>query len=165
MLHRTLQQLVDRKLTTAKEMGELAGVSTSTVYRWIAGQSQPDFDAIRLLVRLLPSPAAQEALLQVVTAGTDWKLDRMNLQLDLNGDGRIDAADALDASIAAVRHAADSLAQVRAKFCDERQPASAEDTLALINQLGEVMTHCTIAQRVLLDMADQRRKRKLKLAT
>ncbi|MEO0515097.1 MAG: helix-turn-helix transcriptional regulator [Planctomycetota bacterium] len=164
MLHRTLQQLVDRKLTTAKEMGELAGVSTSTVYRWIAGQSQPDFDAVRLLVRLLPNPAAQEALLRVVTAGTDWKLDRMDLDLDLNGDGRIDAADALDASIAAVKHAADSLAQVRAKCCDETSPATAEDTLELITQLGDVMTNCTIAQRVLLDMADQRRKRKLKLA-
>jgi transcriptional regulator with XRE-family HTH domain len=164
MLSRTLQQLVDRKLTTAREMGELTGVSTSTVYRWIAGQSQPDFDAIRLLVRLLPNPAAQEALLRVVTAGTDWKLDRLELELDINGDGRVDAADALDASIAAVKHVADSLTQVRAKCCDDAQPANAEDTLALISELGDAMTHCTIAQRVLLAMAEQRRKRKLKLA-
>ena len=163
MLHRTLQQMIDRKLTTAKEMGELTGVSTSTIYRWIAGQSQPDFDAVRLLVRLLPNPAAQEMLLRVVTAGTDWKLDRMQLDLDLNKDGRVDAADALDASIAAVRHAADSLAQVRATCGEDKQP-DAEQTLALMTELGDAMTHCTIAQRVLLDMAEQRRKRKLKLA-
>ena len=40
----------------------------------------------------------------------------------------------------------------------------APETLALITELGEAMKHCTIAQRVLLDMAEQRRKRKLKLA-
>lgn len=164
MLSRTLQQIIDRKQSTAREMGELAGVSTSTVYRWIASQSQPDFDSIRLLVRHLPHPDAQEALLTVMIAGTDWNLDHVQLNLDLNDDGQIDATDALDGSITAVRHAAESLARVRATCCEDGSPPDAEDTLALIAELGEVVKHCTITQRVLLSMAEQRRKRKLKLA-
>ncbi len=164
MLARTLQQIIDRKQSTAREMGELAGVSTSTVYRWIAGQSQPDFDSIRLLVRHLPDHRAQEALLTVIIAGTDWNVDHLELNLDLNDDGEIDARDALDASIRTVRHAAESLAQVRATCCQDGSPPPAEDTLKLIAELGEVVRHCTITQRVLLEMAEQRRKRKLKIA-
>ncbi len=163
MLARTLQQIIDRKQSTAREMGELAGVSTSTVYRWIAGQSQPDFDSIRLLVRHLPHPDAQESLLNVIIAGTDWNLDHVQLDLDLNDDGQIDATDALDGSIRSVRHAAESLGRIRASCGPDMNP-DAEETLALIAELGEVVKHCTITQRVLLNMAEQRRKRKLKLA-
>ena len=164
MLATTLQRMIDQKLTSAREMGDLAGVSTSTVYRWIAGQSQPDFDAVRLLVRHLPDPKAQEALLSVMTAGTDWNLAHLKMELDLNDDGRIDAQDALDASITAVRHAAESLGELRAQCHDGNTP-DAESTLALISTLNEAVKHCTISQRVLLAMSEQRRKRKLKLAT
>ncbi len=164
MLARTLQQIIHRKQSTAREMGELAGVSTSTVYRWIAGQSQPDFDSVRLLVRHLPHPDAQEALLTVMIAGTDWNLQHTKLDLDLNHDGLVNADDALDGSVRAVRHAGDSLARIHATCGSDGTPPDAEETLALIAELGEVIKHCTITQRVLLNMAEQRRKRKLKIA-
>ena len=91
MLAKTLHRIIDKKFTTAKEVSELAGVSQSTVYRWIAGQSQPDFDSVRLLVRLLPDMRAQKALLTAFTAGTDWHATHMNLELDVNHDGKVDA--------------------------------------------------------------------------
>ena len=64
MLAKTLKRIIDKQFTSAKEISELTGVSQSTVYRWIAGQSQPDFDSVRLLVRLLPDKRAQKALLR-----------------------------------------------------------------------------------------------------
>ena len=162
MLAKTLQELLDGKLTTAKELGELAGVSTSTVYRWIAGQSQPDFDSIRLLVRHLPEPRAQEAILMAFTAGTDWQCTHMQLELDVNDDGRVDADDALDASIDAVKAASDSLNRVRVAHRGEI--LSGDETIQLIGKLNQVVRQCTITQRVLIELNEKRQNRRLKLA-
>ncbi|WP_200761554.1 helix-turn-helix domain-containing protein [Poriferisphaera corsica] len=161
MLAKTLQMMIDENLTTAKEIGELSGVSTSTVYRWISGQSQPDFDSIRLLVRHMPRKEAQEALLSVYSAGTAWQYSHMDLELDVNDDGVVDVEDALDAAINMMRNAAETLAQLRAVRNGE--PMDPEKTLQQIALLNEVARNCTITQRVLVDMAEQRRKRKLKL--
>ncbi|MEM8737287.1 MAG: helix-turn-helix transcriptional regulator [Planctomycetota bacterium] len=161
MLGSTLQRVIDQKRTSAKELGELAGVSTSTIYRWIAGQSQPDFDSIRLLVRHLPDDHAQEEILQAFTTGTDWHCTRMDLQLDVNDDGVIDSEDALDATIECVKAAGESLSAIRS---GSHQPMTADETLQTVSLLNHVIKHCAITQRVLVDVAEQRRKRKLKLA-
>lgn len=160
MLQKTLQRLIDQKLTNAREIGELAGVSTSTVYRWIAGQSQPDFDSIRLLVRHLPEKRAQEEIIQAFTNGTEWHFSRMDLELDVNDDGQIDAEDALDATIECVKGAGESLVCIRNS---SHSPLNAEETLAVVSTLNHVMRNCAITQRVLVELAEQRRKRKLKL--
>ena len=51
MLARTLQRLIARNLTSAREIGELTGKAPSTVYRWISGASEPDFNSVRLLLK------------------------------------------------------------------------------------------------------------------
>jgi predicted transcriptional regulator len=162
MLAKTLQKIIDEKWSTAREIGELAGVSTSTVYRWIAGESQPDFNAVRLLLRHIPHPRAQEAILGVFASGTSWQFLHADLELDINSDGRVDAEDAMDASCKAVRAAAESLQTVRAA-CRGKSP-TAEETLDMIALLNQVVRHCTIAQRVLVEIAEQRSRKQLKIA-
>ena len=161
LLAKTLQLLLDDNLTTAKEIGELAGVSTSTVYRWISGQSQPDYDSIRLLVRHLPNKQAQEAILSSFAAGTNWQFNLSDIDLDVNDDGKVDVEDALDAAISMMKGSAETLAQIRASQNDG--PLNSDQTLQLVALLNHVARNCTITQRVLVDMAEQRRKRKLKL--
>ncbi|QQE10853.1 helix-turn-helix transcriptional regulator [Planctomycetota bacterium] len=161
MLAKTLQLLIDDNLTTAKEIGELSGVSTSTVYRWISGQSQPDYDSIRLLVRHMPRKEAQEAILSSFAAGTDWQFNHMDLELDVNDDGKIDVDDALDAAIKMMRDSAETLSQIRA--VQNGEPLDSEKILQQIALLNQVARNCTITQRVLVDMSEQKRKRKLKL--
>ena len=51
MLATTIRTLIDSELTSAREIGDLTGKAPSTVYRWINGRSEPDFNSIRLLVR------------------------------------------------------------------------------------------------------------------
>ena len=162
MLAHTLQQLIDQELTSAREISELAGVAASTVYRWIAGQSQPDFNAVRLLVRHLPNAQAQEALLSAFTAGTCWSFSRAEMDLDVNADGCIDTEDALDASIEAVRCAGETLANMR-KAHQEKAP-TADQTLSLICLLNQVARQCSITQGILVELSEQRQRRKLKLA-
>jgi len=164
MLAKTLKRIIDKDFTSAKEISELTGVSQSTVYRWIAGQSQPDFDSVRLLVRLLPDTRAQKALLTALTAGTDWHVNHINLELelDINMDGKVDAEDALDASCHALKSSSDTLVSIRE--ASKGKILNSDETLELISILNHTVRHCTITQRILVDMAEQRKKRKLKLA-
>lgn len=162
MLSKTLKRIIDNQFTSAKEISELTGVSQSTVYRWIAGQSQPDFDSVRLLVRLLPDTRAQKALLTAFTAGTDWHVTHMNLELDVNMDGKVDADDALDASCKALKSSSDTLLSIRE--ASKGKLLNSDETLELISILNHTVRHCTITQRILVDMSEQRKKRKLKLA-
>ena len=161
MLAKTLKRIIDKQFTSAKEISELTGVSPSTVYRWIAGQSQPDFDSVRLLLRLLPDARAQKALLTAFTAGTDWHITHMNLELDVNHDGKVDADDALDASCNALKTSSDTLVSIRE--ASKGKILTSDETLELIALLNHTVRHCTITQRILVDMSEQRKKRKLKL--
>ncbi len=161
MLTKTLNRMILKKQTTAREISEMAGVSTSTVYRWIAGQSQPDFDSIRLLIRHLPNKKAQESLLSVFTMGTTWQFANIDMELDVNADGKIDAADALDASIGAVHSSADNLKKLRLAFRDGM--ANSEQILDLIHLLQNTAGHCMVTQQVLVHLAEKNKRRKLKL--
>jgi len=161
VLSKTLATLIDRKLTTAREIGELTGVAPSTVYRWIRGESQPDFDAVRLLVRHLKKEDAIEAILSSFTAGTGWNFYNIESELDLNRDGVIDVDDALDASVSAVRGAGRSLAQVHKAH--RLGQLTQEENVELIALLNDVIRQCSITQRILVHITENRRKRKLKM--
>ena len=158
MLDKTLQHIVDRKYTSAREVGELVGVSTSTVYRWMSGESQPDFHSIRLLLRHIGHPKAQEAILSVFAAGTHWQFVHNRLDLDANQDGEVNADDALDAACGAVRSAAESLSRIRTLCRDET--VTAEDMLEMISLLDRASRKCTVARRVLVEVSDRRREQK-----
>lgn len=162
MLTKTLNRMIEKKQTTAREIAEMAGVSASTVYRWIAGQSQPDFDSIRLLVRHLPNKEAQESLLNAFTMGTAWQFACPDMELDVNADGKIDAADALDASIEAVHCSVKNLKKIRAAFCDGK--ADADEVLELIHLLQSTSSQCMVTQQILVYLAEKQKRRKLKIA-
>ena len=161
MLRQTLDALIRQNLTSARELAELAGVSTSTVYRWIGGQSEPHFDSIRLLFRHLPNQEAQQALAAAFAAGTSWELKALDpeLDLDINRDGRIDPLDALDASIDAVRAAAESLDEVRTA-CRNGVIRKAE-AVHLIQLLSQTIRQCTLTQQILLRLSERRHKLKM----
>jgi transposase len=158
MLARTLQHLIGQKLTSVTEVAELAGVSNSTGYRWMADRCQPDFDAVRRVIRGLPSPLAQQALLSVVVTGTNWRLQNNDLKLDLNEDGRIDSDDALDAAIRVVHQAGDSLTQVRANCAD--QSVTRQQLVDVIDKLNDVMRHSAVVQEILCRMAEAHHPRR-----
>ncbi|MBI1370469.1 MAG: helix-turn-helix domain-containing protein [Planctomycetes bacterium] len=162
MLAKTLQRIIDDKLTTAREVGDLTGVAPSTVYRWIRGESEPDFNAVRLLVRHLHNPLAVEALLSAFVAGTAWRCYNLEAELDVNADGKIDIDDALDSAIAAVRGAGRSLSAVRKASIDG--VVDQDESIELVAILNDVIRQCSITQQVLVIMSEGRGRRKLKLS-
>jgi len=153
----TLQRMINEGLTSAREIGELIGVSPSTVYRWINGESQPDYNSIRLLVRHLPSRTAQQAILVGFTAGTSWQMQLVDVELDVNQDGRIGPDDALDSSIHAVQSASDSLIQIRESLRDGR--IQQNEAGLLLEILAQVVTQCTVTQQLIVKLSEDKRKK------
>jgi predicted DNA-binding transcriptional regulator AlpA len=158
MLARTLQRLVDTNLTSIQEIAELTGVSNSTVYRWVAGKCQPDFESIRRLIRTLPNPRAQEALLSVITSGSAWGIRPADTGLDVNNDGTVDFDDALDASIQAVHAAGQSLTSVREATGDGQMHMY--QLVTVIGQLNEVIHNATMVQDILIRTIETQEKKK-----
>ncbi len=158
MLARTLQRLVREGLTNAREIGELAGVSTSTAYRWIAGDSEPDFNSIRLLIRHLKNADATEALLAIVTTGTSYRFRRCELDADVNQDGKINADDALDAAINTVHAAGETLTNVRESLADN--DIDHDEAVKLMAILNDVVLQSALVEEVLMHMLDNHKPRR-----
>ena len=157
MISETLQRLIEQKVTSAKEISELTGVASSTVYRWISGKSQPDFNAIRMLVRHLPHTGGQEAILTSFTAGTPWQFMHIERDLDINFDGKIDHHDALTASIESVRAASESLSALRGTL--DEQPVDPQRAQEVIHILRDAIRNCNIVQEILVRLTEYERKK------
>lgn len=162
MLNTTLQKLIDDGLTNAKEVGELTGVAPSTVYRWLRGDSEPTFNSVRLLVRHLPHRGAQAAILNAFISATNWRFEHLEVELDVNMDGQVNATDALDATIDMMRCAAEALAGVRE--AGRNKSINEEEAAKLVSVLSNVIQRCTQTQRVLTHLAEARATRKIRLA-
>ncbi|MHC4994992.1 MAG: hypothetical protein ACYTGQ_08065 [Planctomycetota bacterium] len=160
MLSETLQWIIDEEITSARELGEITGVATSTVYRWIRNENQPDFDSVRLMVSHLKDKRATQAIVAAFVAGTNWHVLDTEVDLDLNEDGRVDVEDAIEAAIGAIRTAARSLDQIHTSAREGK--ITTEQSVELISELNGAIRHCTISQRVLMHMAEARKKRKIR---
>lgn len=158
MLAQTLQRLVNDKLTNVREIAELTGVASSTVYRWLSGESIPDFETVRMLVRQLPNNEAKEAIITTFVAGTPYRTFHVDADLDVNQDGAIDLNDALDASINSVKSASDSLTSIRLNCNDESEVRHGASQA--VTSLDEAIRQCATAQQVLVHLVEENRRRK-----
>lgn len=158
MIDRTLKLILDQGLATIGEISELAGVAPSTVYRWIAGTSEPSFSAIAMLLRQVRNPQAQAHLVHAYLAGSSWQGHDTTGELDVNADGHIDVLDALDLSIDCVNTASQTLTDVRNLSRDGK--VTENDAGHLMEMLRQLVHQCTITQKVLVRLsAPKKRKR------
>ncbi|MBL4700899.1 MAG: helix-turn-helix transcriptional regulator [Phycisphaeraceae bacterium] len=157
LLAPTLQKLIDSNTTTAKDLGEMAGVSSSTIYRWINGESEPDFDSIRLILHHLSDTDAQLAILTAFIAGTPWTVTQTVGDLDVNQDGHVGTEDALDSAISCVLVASDSLQQIRMACRDGKVTQAEAQRVAQL--LADVINQCSITQQVVMSIAQPVRKK------
>ncbi len=63
-----IRHLLDNKLTTIKEIEEVTGRGSSTIYRWINDESDPHHTDMRLLIRHMSNPEARRSILSLLTA-------------------------------------------------------------------------------------------------
>lgn len=67
MIADVLKKITYEGATNVHEIAEVTGRGESTVYRWINGESQPDFASICKLANHLPSVSARQQLLDYFT--------------------------------------------------------------------------------------------------
>ena len=108
----TLGKLNSDGELTAKELTQLWGISLSCVYTYY-GKAVPDFNKLRLIVQHARSRVAQRAVLEELVSGSGWNIEYLAADLDVNGDGVVNIADVIDATIKSTRNCADLLDEER----------------------------------------------------
>lgn len=97
---------------TRKMLQHAARVSSFTADRWFQGETEPSFSQVCDLLERLPQPVAADLL--GFLCGSRYTFDEVDTgNLDFNGDGRVDAEDALDGAIATCQDAQHVLAAAR----------------------------------------------------
>jgi hypothetical protein len=162
MIAKTLNMLIEKQWSSAREMGEICGKAPSTIYRWIQGQSEPDFVSIKLLLRKLGNRSAQQALLAAFLSDTPWQAVRFDHDLDTNSDGHVNAEDALEAAIKTVKLTGESLDVIHCACKHGKVDAS--DAVDIIALLDEIAEQSQLARRIVAREVERRKKAKLKLA-
>ena len=159
MLNLVLRQLIEKKLTTVREIVELTGRGETTVYRWVNGKTQPDFDDMRRLLRHLPDHTARQAILSFFTSDLPVEIEWLSDDIDLvPGVGDKEKHHAFDLSLLALECMVDILGHVRH---DTRNEAlSSEANTEALAHIEAVMRYMTLARRALVEQGEQRKKAK-----
>ncbi len=158
MLANMLQRLVQEKHTTVREIAELTGRGESTVYRWINGESQPDFEEVRQLTHRLANAQARRKLAEMFTSGmpvvVEWRDDVDACDERSNGS---DPAAALDAGLNALRKVAAVLESERQMIRAER--ITDEQAVRTIGLIDESIRQLLISKGIVARHRSPRRVR------
>lgn len=101
MLATVLQDLHARGRLTPGLFVEATGRDHSTLYRYLAGSSQPSYHTIQQLFAHCDDEEIQLALLADFTRGVAIAFSHIPAELDIDGDGDVNMDDVLEAAIAA----------------------------------------------------------------
>lgn len=117
MLANLLKQLIDERLTSVREVESITGRTASTVYRWLAGQTRPDFEDVRLLIGGMRRPEARRRMLGLVTAELPVVMQWIpRPAVERSGEPRSDqqiGEAVMDATVEAIRSVNQTLEDVR----------------------------------------------------
>jgi predicted DNA-binding transcriptional regulator AlpA len=146
-----IRMLLDDKLTTINEIEEVTGRASSTIYRWMNGESEPHATDVRLLVRHMKSEQARRKLISVLASDLpvviSWVEDvEHEAQEDESAD-RLEGTEVLDRSLLAL----DCLSHALSEGNDaiRKQELSRESYVKLVTLVDETIRHLT-ASRTLL---------------
>ena len=157
MLSALLQKLIDDHRTSVREICELTGRGESTVYRWLAGESQPTYRDIELLVRQVKDPMAREQLVCLMLMGlpvvVEW----------LEGAERDQIKRSTDDKNTVFLLTLDAMKQVTTLLDLERKLITGgamreSDVLEMVNLINDTVRHLTATKAVLVAQNPARRR-------
>ena len=151
MLGTIIRYLLDHKLTSIKEIEKVTGRGSSTIYRWMNGESQPQLLDMRLLIRNLGNVEARRTILELLTSDLpiviNWISDD-ELMTVKDGDGRqYDGHEVLDKSLLAL----DCLSQALQEGHDaiRRQELPPDKYANLVKMVDDTIRHLTTSRTML----------------
>ncbi len=149
MFGHVIRHLLDNKLTTIKEMEEVTGRGSSTIYRWINDESDPHHTDMRLLIRHIRNPNAGRTILSLLTADLPVVINWVSVETppdESTGDER-GGHEVLDRSLIAL----DCLTHALSEGNDalRRRELTKDSYIKLITLVDETIHHLTASKQLL----------------
>ncbi len=145
-----IRHLLDNKLTTIKEIEEVTGRGSSTIYRWINDESDPHHTDMRLLIRHLSTPEAQRTILSLLTADLpiviNWIADEGTPDNE-NDPGERGGHEILDRSLLALDCLTHALSEGNEAL--RRQTLTKESYIKLLSLVDETIHHLATSKNML----------------
>lgn len=148
VISETIRTVIDQGLTTARELADIAGINSSTVSRYQNDEPRVAFDTVNAWVRHHPNDAVKQAFYACLPAP-----QQKEVELDINGDGKIDIDDIFDGSIKTCQRGMDLMAHVRGN-----QSISGDDAAEIELMATDVKRAVDHVARVAASIASRRRK-------
>ena len=148
VISQVLSELVHQKVTSVKEIADVTGRGESTVYRWLAGQSEPEFSEMVTLMRSVASPKVRKRLVDTFIKELPVQVEWLNdadgaLSPTATSQQRMDAVDlAVLAMASLVRVLIAQRPSLRGKELDDKDR---EETVELIEAAERHLDNCRMA--------------------
>jgi transcriptional regulator with XRE-family HTH domain len=146
-----IRQLLDDKLTSLRELEEVTGRGTSTIYRWINDETEPHFTDVRLLVRHLERSEARHTLVGLLTADlpivVDWLAEESRKDWGEETDAQRAGHEVLERSLFALDCLSDALSEGNEAI--RKQDLSKASYVKIITLIDATIRHLTTAKNML----------------
>ncbi len=162
MIDTVLSQLVAQRVTSVKEICDITGRGDSTVYRWLSGQSEPEFSEMVALMRSVSSPEVRRALVDTFTKELPVRVEWLNDDATLHRDADTKARhDAMDLAVLAMASLVRVLVQQRPTLHGgQLDQTGREETIELIDAAMTHLGNCKVVMQGQLPAYSGRRKAK-----
>ena len=149
MFGHIIRHLLDNKQTTIREIEEVTGRGSSTIYRWINDESDPHHNDMRLLIRHMKNPDARRNILDLLTSDLpvviNWIADESMTDVD-TGDDR-GGHEVIERSLIAL----DCLTHALSAGNDalRRKELTKDSYVKLLSLMNETIHHLTASKNML----------------
>lgn len=148
LLGTIVRHLVDNELATVREIEEITGRGTSTVYRWIKGEGVPQYGDLRALVRGLEKPEARKVIVSLLASDlpvvVSWADD---LDPEAEAEAPRDGQDVIAKSLLALQCLTDVLSEEHGAV--NRGELTAEGHAKMVELIDATIRYLTISRTLL----------------
>ena len=151
MFSHIIRHLLDNKKTTIKEIEEVTGRGSSTIYRWINDESDPHHNDMRLLIRHMRNPDARRNILDMLTSDLPVVINWIADDAMMDGDGDIGAERGGHEVIERSLIALDCLTHALSAGNDalRRKELTKDSYVKLLSLVNETIHHLTASKNML----------------
>lgn len=161
MYGQIIRRLLDEKLTTLKELEQVTGRGTSTIYRWMRGESEPHAGDLRQLVREVRDPRAKRLIVSMLIADlplvVHWIDQDQSLREQFESRQSPDGHDVVDMSLMALAAVTELLVAERESIRTE--PELTEETYTRLVRLTDDAVRYLTTSRLMLDKYLRKRRK------
>jgi transcriptional regulator with XRE-family HTH domain len=146
-----IKQLLERKLTTVREIEQVTGRGKSTVYRWMNDESEPQLSEMRKLIRHLENPEARHLIVAMLTADlpivVNWLETHEAVERASEPAHVARGHDAMEYALLALDYVSDVLAKGYEAI--RRGELSEDSYTDLVDRMDQSIQHLTVAKNLL----------------